>query len=241
MYVMRLGWPLGVLLGLLLPLGILHAQDRPAEAKRTISVTGEGEVRAVPDRVLVSFAVETTAARAADAGAENAKRSTAVVQALKAQLAAEDTVTTTRYALEPRYETPRPGESREPRITGYVARSEVLVESRQVDKAGALIDSAIGAGANRVGSLRFSLSQRNEQVGMALEKAGASAHAEAESAARGLGVRLKRVLTASVQPQAIVMPRRFEAMTAEARAPATPIEPGETTVSATLQVTYEIE
>jgi uncharacterized protein len=241
MHTTDLARPLGVLLALLLPFGVLHAQDAPPEAKRTISVTGEGEVKAVPDRVLASFAVETTAARAADAGAENAKRSTAVMQALKAQLAADDTVTTTRYTLEPRYETPRPGEAREPRITGYVARSEVQVESRQVDKAGAFIDSAIGAGANRVGSLRFSLSQRNEQFGMALEKAGASAHAQAESAARGLGVRLKRVLTASVQPQAVVLPRRFEAMAAEARAPATPIEPGEATVSATLQVTYEIE
>src|SRR5262249_61435762 len=103
-----LAWPVAVLLGLLLPTGVLHAQTPPAEAKRTISVTGEGEVRAVPDRVLVSFAVETTAARAADAGAENAKRSAAVVQALKAQLAAADTGTTARYALQPRYETPRP-------------------------------------------------------------------------------------------------------------------------------------
>ncbi|TMA50588.1 MAG: DUF541 domain-containing protein, partial [Deltaproteobacteria bacterium] len=88
---------------------------------------------------------------------------------------------------------------------------------------------------------RFSLSQRSEQLGAALEKAGASARAQAESAARGLGVKLKRVLSASVQPQAIVMPRRFEAMAAEARAPSTPIEPGEATVSATLQVVYEIE
>ena len=233
-------WPLAVVLSLVPPLGVLHAQEKP-EQKRTISVTGEGEVRAAPDRVRVSFAVETTAARAADAVAENAKRSTAVVQALKTQVAAEDTLTTTRYALEPRYETPRPGESREPRITGYVARSEVLVESRQVDKAGALLDGAIGAGANRVDSLRFSLSQRSELLGAALEKAGANAHAQVESAARGLGVRLKRVLSATVQPQAVFMPRRFEAMAAEARTPSTPIEPGEATVSATLQVTYEIE
>ena len=237
----RPGWPLAILFVLLVPLGVIHADESPAQAKRTISVTGEGEVKAVPDRVLVSFAVETTASRAAEAVTENAKRSTAVVQALKTQIAAEDTITTSRYTLEPRYETARPGESREPRITGYVAHSEVLVEGRQVDKAGALIDTATGAGANRVGSLRFSLSQRSEQLGAALEKAGASARAQAESAARGLGVKLKRVLSASVQPQAIVMPRRFEAMAAEARAPSTPIEPGEATVSATLQVVYEIE
>jgi len=47
----------------------------------------------------VSFAVETTAARAADAVAENAKRSTAVVQALKTQVAAEDTLTVGESAV----------------------------------------------------------------------------------------------------------------------------------------------
>jgi len=162
---------------------------------------------------------------------------------VKALLDADDTAVTTRYTIEPRYETARPGEPREPRITGYVARNEVQVESRRIDRVGALIDAAIAARANRVSGLQFSLSKRAESLRTAIEKAGADARAQAESVARGLGVRLKGVLSATTATAPIVSARRFEAlaMAGEARQAPTPIEPGELTVSATLQVTYEIE
>ncbi|MBI4515925.1 MAG: SIMPL domain-containing protein [Deltaproteobacteria bacterium] len=233
--------PLMILVGLTAGTTVV-AEEKTDERKRTIAVTGQAEVQAPPDRLTVSFAVETTAARATDAAAENAKRSSAVAAALKAQIAAGDSVSSTRYSLDPRYDTARPGESREPRITGYVARNEVQVESRKIDSAGALIDAAIAAGANRISGLQFSLSQRAEVLRGAIEKAGADAQAQAESVAKGLGVRLKGVLSASTSTAPMPMSRRFEgmAMAAEVRAP-TPIEPGEMTVSANLHVTYEIE
>jgi len=230
---------------LLLALGLapaVLAGEGTEERRRTIAVTGRGEVKATPDRALLSFTVETTAGRATEAAAENAKRSAAVVAALKSLLGSDGTVGTTHYTIEPRYESARPGETHEPRITGYVARNEVQIESRRIDKVGALIDAAIGAGANRVGSLQFSLAKRDELLRGALEKAGADAHAQAESVAKGLGVHLKGVLSATTSAGPIVSPRRFEAaMAAEARMAPTPIEPGETTVATTLQVTYEIE
>jgi hypothetical protein len=219
------------------------AEDKP-DAKRTIAVTGQGEVKASPDLVRLSFAVETTAARAGEAVAENAKRSAAVAAAVKAQLDPKDTVTTTRYALEPRYEAAKPGEPREPHITGYVARNEVQVETRKVDAAGALVDAATGAGANRVNGLEFALAHRGEAMGAAIEKAGADARAQAEHVAAGLGVKLRGVLQASVSPVGGPMPRpRYDlmAMAAPEARGQTSIEPGELTVGATLQVTYELE
>jgi hypothetical protein len=218
------------------------AQEKAAEQKRTIAVTGQGEVKAVPDRVAISFAVETTAVRAGEAAAENAKRSTAVAAALKPLVGTDGTITTTRYTVEPRYENARPGEPREPKIAGYVARNEVQVESGQVDRVGALIDAATGAGANRVGGLAFTFSKQADLTRAALEKAGADARAQAESVARGLDVRLKGLLSAATSVRAVPVHARFEAMEmAAARAAPTPIEPGEGTLSATLQVTYEIE
>ena len=232
---------LGMLLVALGAAAIAQAEDQSAAGRRTIAVTGQGEVRAVPDRVTLSFAVETTAARATEAAAENARRSTAVATAVKGLIDADDKVTTARYLIEPRYDTPRPGERQEPRILGYVARNEVALESRRIDKVGALIDAAIGAGADRVGALQFSASNRAELLRAAIEKAGADARAQAESAARGLGVRLKEVVTATTSPGP-VLTRRLEPMAAaEARLVATPVEPGEVTVSATLQVTYSID
>src|SRR6185503_16372774 len=87
------------------------AQEKP-DQRRTIAVSGRGEVRATPDRADVSFAVETTAGKAGEAAAENAKRSAAVAAAVKPLVGATGVVGTTHYAIEPRYETPRPGEAR---------------------------------------------------------------------------------------------------------------------------------
>lgn len=217
----------------------LLAEQKPTTDRRTIAVTGRGEVKTAPDRARLSFAVETTAAKAAEASAENARRSAAVAAALKALLDAADTIGTAGYGVEPRYERPKPGAGDEPRITGYVVRNEVAVDTRKVDKVGALIDAAAAAGANRVGGLEFSHSRRGELLRGALEQAATDARAQAESVAKGLGVRLKGVLTATtagLPPE----PRQYRAMAMEAAA-ATPIEPGELALTTTLQVTYELE
>jgi uncharacterized protein len=216
------------------------AAEPAAEQRRTIAVTGQAEVKAKPDRLVVSFAVETTAARATDAAAENAKRSAAVVEAVKRLLAPDDIVTTTRFDVEPRYEQPRPGEAREPHVTGYVVRNEIEVASGHPAQAGALIDAATTAGANRVSGLRFTLARRDEAVGRALEQAGADARTQADALARGLGVRVKGLVSAVTTAGAPV-PRRFEAMEASALRTPTPVEAGEASVQVTVQATFEIE
>jgi uncharacterized protein YggE len=222
---------------LVVALGVsTSADERRPDEKRTIAVTGRGEVKAMPDRVAIAFAVETTASRASEAATDNARRSAAVAAALRSAVGADGTVTTTRYSVEPRYE------SKAAAIAGYVARNEVQVESGAVDRVGALVDAGIGAGANRVGSLAFTVSQRDDRFRAALGKAAADAQAQADATARGLGVHLKGVFSATVVGAPVFEPRRvgFAAMASEA-APPTPIEPGETTISATVNVTYEIE
>lgn len=216
--------------------------DERAPERRTISVTGQGEVAAAPDLATLSIAVETVGPKASAAASDNAQRSAAVVNALKNLIGKEDKITTSRYSLEPRYQQPKPGEAIEPRITGYVARNEVQVETRKIDSVGSLIDGANTAGANRISGIQFSLSNRNEQLRAALEKAGAEARAQAESVAKALGVRLKEVASATTSTGPVAQPRYYaQGMAAmEARAP-TPIEPGTLSVSATLQVTYNIE
>jgi uncharacterized protein YggE len=222
--------------------GFARADDKAPATQRTISVTGQGEVTASPDLVIVMVAVETTAPNAAAAVAENARRSAAVVKALKELVGKEGKITTSRYSLEPRYQSSKPGEPTEPRIIGYVARNEVQVETHKIDGVGALIDRANSAGANRVSGVQFTLSNRNEQLRAALEKAGSEARAQAESVAKALGVTLKQVASATTATGPLIQPRYLERGVAamEARAP-TPIEPGAVSVSATLQVTYTIE
>ena len=120
-----------------------------------------------------------------------------------------------------------------------MVRNEVAVEGG-ADKVGALIDAAIDAGANRIGALQFTFAKHDELTRSALEKAGGDARAQAESVARGLGVRLKAVLSATTSSPPVFRQPYAGPMLAESRV-ATPVEPGESTIAATLQVVYEIE
>jgi uncharacterized protein YggE len=176
--------------------------------------------------------------------AENAKRSAAVSAAVKPKLAGKDKISTTQYGLSPVYEQrERGGPVAAPRITGYIASNAVRVELHAIDDVGGLIDAATSAGANRVDGLDFTLEERAAAQSDALQRAGADARRQAEATAASLGVKLGRVLSANVGGGPIVLPKSYPrgmVAMAESHAP-TPIEAGDVTVSATMQVTYEIE
>jgi uncharacterized protein len=222
--------------------GGFAAADEPPP--RSIAVTGAGEVKVAPDMSVVTFAVETTAPAAGVAVEENARKSSVLADALKQQLGSTGKVSTTRYALDPVYEQrERSGPPAPPRITGYVARNDVRAETTAIDSIGKLIDTATKAGANRVDGLDFTLQQRAQAQSEALQRAGQDARRQAEAAAASIGVKLGKVLFATTGAP-VVVPRPYArvgmAAMAEGNAP-TPVEAGDVTVSATLQVTYEIE
>lgn len=210
---------------------------------RSLVVHGEGRVSSAPDLAIVSFGVETAAPAAATAVAENARKSTRLVEAIKQRLGERDKVSTTQYSLSPVYEQRERASSAPPAITGYVASNVVRVELRDVAAVGALIDAATAAGANRVDDLQFTLEARGPAHSQALQRAGEDARRQATAAAAALQVELGRVLNATVGGGPIVYPRTYGrgmvAMAEAATAP--PVEAGDVDVSATLQVTYEIK
>jgi uncharacterized protein YggE len=220
----------------------LLAQDDDRPPQRTITVMGYGEVKAAPDLAFVELAVETTAQTAAQATTDNARRTSAVIDALKKKIGAKDRVSTSGYSLQPQYANRRPGSDAPPEIAGYVASNRVRVESRDLEAVGGLIDAAIAAGANRTDVLSFTLENRAPHLRAALGKAAEEARAQAESIAVALDLRLGEVLsvaTAGVQMPVPIYKERMLAMAADAVS--TPVEPGEVDVNATLTVTYKIE
>ena len=235
-----------VWLGLaLLPVVAAAQVAAPVGAPRTLTVTGEGEAAAAPDLSVVTLAVETEGATAAEAAARNAERADAVRRKLEAMTSARLEVTTGGYSLEPIYvhHPPAPdGVEKPPTIRGYRAHNELRVEVRDLSKVGEVLDAAIGAGANRVQGVVFSLEAREAALREALTRAGREARAQADAAAAALGVRLGRVLSAQAgggapPPMPMPMMRQMEM----ASSVTTPIEPGEVTVRAALTVTFEIE
>jgi len=219
----------------------VRAEEPPP--RRSIAVNGEGEVKVAPDRAVLSFAVETTARAAAAAVAENARKSTALADALKKAIGTTGKVSTTRYSVDPMYEQRERGASpAPPRITGYVARNQVQAETSVIDSVGKLIDVATQAGANQINGLDFTLEERGPAQSDALQRAGQDARRQAEATAAALGLKLGKVLTVSTGSPPIIMARdkRMAGVAMAEMSASTPIDAGDVTVSAQVQVTYEI-
>jgi uncharacterized protein YggE len=211
-----------------------------AQQPRTIVVSGNGEVSARPDMSDLSFAIETHAKSAAEAASRNAALAQKITDALKAKLGDKGKVSSGGYSLSPEYEQHQ-GRPDTATIVGYSAQNSIAVETPAMNLLGELIDTAIGAGANRVNSLNFSLKNDTKPRADALANASHDAQQQAQALAVSLNVKLGRIITASTEgaPRPVPLARSF--------APAamatfkTPVEAGDITVSSTVYLTYEIE
>jgi uncharacterized protein len=230
-----------IMIMLLVPVFALAQPIPQSTPLPSIDVTGNAEVRANPDRATLDAAVETHATDAAQAASENANLAQKITAALKAKLGDSGKVQTGSYTLMPDYRQ-KAGEV-SPEIIGYRAVNTVTVETTALDRVGALIDAAIGAGANRIDSVTFTLRDESGPRNDAIAKAAADALGQARALAAALGVKLKRVLHATTN--AIPQPVRFMNMPMARMAAApqepTPISAGQITIPASVNLTYEIE
>ncbi len=156
------------------------------------------EVEVVPDRAMISFAVETRAKTAAAAGAENARIQTAVLDTLRKLGIASAQLKTQGVSINPEYEYPEGGGR--PTVVGYQARNSIQVEVRQLAQVGSLIDAGLRRGATNVGGLRFFASNVTDARREALKKAVERARADAEVIAVAAGGRLGTVLEIVASP-----------------------------------------
>jgi len=201
-----------------------------AEPVPQIMTAARGEIRVTPDRATIQISVQTRAATAAAAANENAVKQKAVFDALRALGLESDQLSTINYNVYPeqRFEP-----NREPVVVGYNVTNTILVDVKKLNQVGPVIDAALSKGANMITSLQFYASNtdkaRRTAIGTAIQKA----HLDAEAAARAAGGSIGGLLEISIgayyapPPRPMVMARGQIASAAEA----TPISPGEQTLS----------
>ncbi len=217
------------------------AQTEKCE-KNTLEVTGKGEIKIKPDVAYLTISVETTAKKASDAARDNAEKMKNVLDKLKSQIGKEDKITTTGYQLSPIYEYN--DKTRRSDLTGYRASNGVVLETKNLDELGKLIDSATQVGANRIDHLSFGTDKRDEYRRQALAEAVQDAKATADAVAKASGVKIVRILKISPSyevPRPVFREFGVAKLAAAPEAAPTPIELGELTVSATVNIVFEIQ
>ena len=211
--------------------------DRNTES--TINMNGYAEKRAVPDTATLNIGVVVRNSTASGATAENAALMSAVIEELKA-LGLEDREIQTSYiSVYPEYNY-----DGKPIITGYSASNSVQITTTSLDKLGNIIDRSTAAGANQIGSISLSASSemQKELREELMNEAVADARSKAEMLAGSLGVEITGVQTSTISDSTTSKIYYETPLDAKDEAEvSTPIKPGESIVSMSVQVTYIIE
>jgi uncharacterized protein len=196
--------------------------------ENTIQVQGHGEVEATPDIAVINLGVLT---RESDAGAAMqaaSQRMHAVIEAVRGLDIPERNFQSSGLTL-----------FLDQQANVYVATQQVTVRTEDIGKAGAILDTAIGAGANASNGITFAMDDPSELEDEALDLAVADARHKADRLAAALGVTIDRVerATASRGGAMPMMGRRAKLMRSIAHAPP-PVEAGQMVIAADVQVTY---
>jgi uncharacterized protein YggE len=173
--------------------------------------------------------VTTNGATAAEALSRNSSQARAIIDALKKAGIASAAIQTTQVSLWP--QTSSNGKV----ITGYQASNSVQVKAA-LGKSGALVDAAVGAGANNVDGPSLDTADKSSLYDQALKQALGEAKGKAQAIAEAAGLTLGAPLKVREGGQAtpIVYAAGLEA-TAKA---APPIEAGTQKIQASVTVTY---
>lgn len=204
-----------------------------------IVTSGQGETKITPDRARLEVSVQTRAATAADAGAQNARKQQSVLDALRKIGFTSEQLSTVNYNLFPEMQYDKNGQS--PRVVAYNATNTVRVDVRDVGMIGKAIDASLEAGANMISSLSFYSSNTDSARRSALASAVARARSDADAIATAAGGSigaLVEITTNDFAPPVIYNRAQMSDAMAVAKSAPTPIEPGEQTVSAIISARW---
>jgi uncharacterized protein YggE len=203
---------------------------------RTITMSGQGEVRAAPDMVTLSAGVTSEAPTAATALAANSARMQSVFAALKKLGLADKDMQTSNFSVSPQMSSGANNQA--PHITGYQASNQVRARLDDVGKLGAALDALVAAGANQMDGIDFGIKDDVSLTAEARAGAVAEARAKAETYAKAAGVSLGPILSISENGNQGPRP---EFMAARAFAgKAVPVAAGEESVTAGVSIVWEI-
>ncbi len=223
-------------------------------ATNTITVSGMGEVFAVPDRATFTVTVREEAADVAGAQDKATEKANAIISYLKSSGVEEKDIKTINYNVNPKYEWEQKacvaGTYCEPGnqvLIGFEVWQTIEVKVQDPKKAGDLLTGVGSRGASEVSGLSFTIEDEDALKSEAREMAIEEAEEKAEALAKQLGVSLVRVVGFNEDSYGYPMPyyakggMAMDAMNTEAvRAVAPELPAGENKITSNVNVTYEI-
>ena len=213
----------------------------PQPQEPTVTTSGEGIVRAAPDRAFVTVTAESRAQSPREAQRRNAELMKPVQDKLRALGVLPDAIRTTVIDLHQEFDYPNGR-----RVSkGYLAVNSIEVRVDALDRLGELLDTVVATGATSVSDVRFDVKERAKYEREAIRLAVQDARARVDAAAAGVGRTVDKLLR--IDEQGVIsppVPIRARVGVAEmqaSRAPDTPISAGEMEFRARVALTATLK
>ncbi len=197
-----------------------------------ISVNGSGTIVAKPDIAYLQVGYEAKNKEALVAQNEAKTKMLSIMKSIKAQGIKDADIKTVNVSL---YKTA--DYNKEVKEEYYVAVNTIEITVRDLDKVGMLIDEAVTAGSNQLGSVRFGVENQEKYQLEALKLAVKNANTKAKAIADAIGVKVDKPTKVSETSYNGGIVYREANMMAKA-ADSTPVEVGTINIEATVSAEY---
>jgi uncharacterized protein YggE len=228
-----------------------HGINHPNGQTSSITVTGDGEVTAIPDIATVNFTVRESAKTVPEAQKLAEAKIQAATKALSTLGIDKKDIRTISYYVNPKYESYAATTGMYPvynqRITGYEVTESIEVKVRKTDSAGDAIGALGAANITEISGPSFTVEDMDKVQADAKEKAIAEAKDKAKATARSLGMDLGDVLQFSEDNGGGYYPMYARDVTSNqalgkgASTPEVSLPMGENTIKSHVTITYSLE
>lgn len=215
--------------------------------QRTVSVTGEGEALAVPDVAEFNFSVNERGDSVEAAQGIATTKMNEAIKFLKDKGIAEKDIKTTGYNAYPQYEYNNCTGGyvciNNQRLIGYEVSQTISVTVRDTAKAGELLSGVGETGISNISGISFKVDNIDKYKEEARMEAIEKARAQADVLAKGLGVKIKEVVSFSEDSNPSYAPEYGmggDAMMAKSASVAPELPAGEEKITSRVYVTFEI-
>ncbi|HOI60095.1 MAG TPA: SIMPL domain-containing protein [Candidatus Pacearchaeota archaeon] len=207
----------------------------------TITISGLGEVYAVPDIAVIDVAVLTESKTVEAAMSENTTKMNNIISALKQDLTIDEKdIKTTSFNISPRYAWEDKTGKRN--LVGYEISQLINVKIRNLDATGNVIQKVTELGANSVSDLTFTFDNDQELKEEARNIAIKDAKEKAKDLEKELGIKMVRIVNFSESSYAPVTIRSgsMKVMNESLDYAAPTIEAGQNKITSNVSITYII-
>jgi uncharacterized protein YggE len=220
----------------------LHAQaEGPRKDLRTVTVQGQGQLKAAPDMARITAGVSQDGSSAQTVSTHVRETIAKVLDAVKGQGIVDKDIQTEFYSVTPKWDW----SNGQQRRSGYTVSNQVLIKVHDLKKVGSLLSAITDAGATTVTGPSFEFEHpealERKTLALAMEDAKAKAAILAEAAGASLGPVFSIEQNGAVNWARPMVSHMAMAAKAVAVAPPEPIETGEQDFNSSITATFTLK